>query len=80
VARGLVRQTQNPRDGRARLLRLTRRGVAVYEGMVPLACELEGQLAEALSRSEWSVLLKALAKLSVHAKGFEGVDQVASAD
>ncbi len=55
VARGLVRQTQNPRDGRARLLRLTRRGVAVYEGMVPLACELEGQLAEALSRSEWSV-------------------------
>jgi DNA-binding MarR family transcriptional regulator len=50
VARGLVRQTQDPRDGRGRLLRLTRRGVAVYQGMVPLACELEGQLAEGLSR------------------------------
>ena len=48
--------------------------------MVPLACELEDQLAEGLSRSEWSVLLKALAKLSMHAKGFEGVDQVASVD
>ena len=48
--------------------------------MVPLACKLEGQLAEGLSRSEWSVLLKALAKLSMHAKGFEGVDQVASVD
>ena len=80
VARGLLRQTQDPRDGRARLLRPARRGVAVYEGMVPLACELEDQLAEALSRSEWSVLLKALAKLSIHAQGFEGVDQVASAD
>jgi DNA-binding MarR family transcriptional regulator len=68
VARGLLRQTQDPRDGRGRLLRLTRRGVAVYDGMVPLACELEGQLAESLSRSEWSTLLKALDKLSAHAK------------
>jgi DNA-binding MarR family transcriptional regulator len=80
VARGLVRQTQDPRDGRGRLLRLTRRGVAVYQGMVPLACELEGQLAEGLSRSEWSVLLKALDKLSSHAKGFEGVNHGASLD
>src|SRR5580704_8149799 len=30
VARGLLRQTQDPRDGRARLLRLTRRGAAVH--------------------------------------------------
>jgi DNA-binding MarR family transcriptional regulator len=80
VARGLVRQTQDPRDGRGRLLRLTRRGVAVYQGMVPLACELEGQLAEGLSRSEWTVLLKALDKLSSHAKGFEGVNHGASMD
>ena len=52
--------------------RLTRRGVSVYEGMVPLACELEGQLAEHLSRSEWSTLLKALDKLSAHAEDAEG--------
>jgi DNA-binding MarR family transcriptional regulator len=80
VARGLLRQAQDPHDGRGRLLRLTRRGVTVYEGMVPLACELEGQLAEGLSRSEWSVLLKALDKLSTHAKGFEGVDHGVSMD
>ncbi len=53
VARGLLRQTQDPDDGRGRLLRLTRRGVSVHEGMVPLACELEGQLAEGMSRTEW---------------------------
>jgi DNA-binding MarR family transcriptional regulator len=80
VARGLLRQTQDPHDGRGRLLRLTRRGVTIYEGMVPLACELEGQLAEGLSRSEWSALLKALDKLSTHAKGFEGVDHGVSMD
>jgi len=77
--RGLLRQTQDPHDGRGRLLRLTRRGVSVYEGMVPLACELEGQLAEGLSRSEWSVLLKALVKLSAHVKQFDGVDNGVSA-
>ena len=63
VARGLLRQTQDPKDGRGRLLRLTRRGTAVYDGMVPLACELEGQLAEGMSRAEWGALLKALDKL-----------------
>jgi DNA-binding MarR family transcriptional regulator len=80
VARGLVRQTQDPRDGRGRLLRLTRRGMAVHEGMVPLACELEGQLAAGMSRSEWSVLLKALDKLSAHVKGVQGVDHAAPVD
>jgi DNA-binding MarR family transcriptional regulator len=74
VARGLLRQSQDPSDGRGRLLRLTRRGVGVYQGMVPLACELEGQLAEGFSRSEWNVLLKALDKLSAHAMQFEGAD------
>jgi DNA-binding MarR family transcriptional regulator len=75
VARGLLRQTHDPEDGRGRLLRLTRRGVSVYEGMVPLACELEGQLAEHLSRTEWSTLLKALDKLSAHAEDAEGDEQ-----
>ncbi|HXA26388.1 MAG TPA: MarR family transcriptional regulator, partial [Acetobacteraceae bacterium] len=40
VARGLLRQTQDPRDGRGRLLHLTRKGATVYQGVVPLACEL----------------------------------------
>jgi DNA-binding MarR family transcriptional regulator len=80
VTRGLLRQTQDPKDGRGRLLRLTRRGVTVYEGLVPIACKLEGQLAEGLSRAEWSVLLKALDKLSTHAKTCEGSPVELAAD
>jgi DNA-binding MarR family transcriptional regulator len=80
VAQGLMKQTPHPQDGRGRLLRLTRRGLGVYHGMVPLACELEGQLAEGLSRSEWSALLKALDKLSAHVKGAHADHQAMSVD
>ena len=80
VTRGLLRQTQDPRDGRGRLLHLTRKGATVYQGVVPLACELEEQLAEGMSRTEWSNLLKALDKLSTHAQGFEGANHGASID
>jgi DNA-binding MarR family transcriptional regulator len=80
VRRGLLKQMPDPRDGRGRRLRLTRKGVAVHQGMVPLACELEEQLAGGMSRTEWSSLLKALDKLSAHARGFEGADRGASLD
>jgi DNA-binding MarR family transcriptional regulator len=78
VARGLLRQMHDPRDGRGRLLHLTRKGAAVHQRMVPLACELEEQLAEGLSRAEWSNLMKALDKLSAHALGCEAADHGAS--
>jgi hypothetical protein len=45
--------------------------------MVPLACELEDQLARGISRAEWGLLLKALDKLSAHV---EGVDHGALAE
>lgn len=80
VARGLLRQTQDPQDGRGRLLRLTRRGTAVYDGMVPLACELQGQLAECMTRAEWSVLSKALEKLTAHVKDCEAIEPEMAAD
>ena len=80
VARGLLRQVHVPRDGRGRLLHLTRKGATVYQGVVPLACELEEQLAEGMSRTEWSNLLKALDKLSTHAQGFEGANHGTSID
>ena len=41
VARGLLKQTQDPSDGRARLLRLTRKGTGVHQAAVPLARALE---------------------------------------
>jgi DNA-binding MarR family transcriptional regulator len=78
VARGMLRQTQDPLDGRGRLLRLTRKGTAVHDAMVPLACELEEQLSDGMSRTEWSSLLRALDKLNVHVQGFEGADHGAS--
>jgi DNA-binding MarR family transcriptional regulator len=80
VARGLVKQTQDPNDGRGRLLRLTRKGMSVREGMVPLACELEEQLAEGMSRTEWGSLLKALDKLATLAKGVDGMENGAAAE
>ena len=66
VARGLLKQTQDPADGRARLLRLTRKGVSIHQGAIPLAKELESQLANGLSRSEWSALQKSLVRLTAH--------------
>jgi DNA-binding MarR family transcriptional regulator len=80
VTRGILRQTQDPLDGRGRLLRLTRKGTAVHQSMVPMACELEEQLAGGLSRTEWGGLLRALDKLSAHVQGFQGSDQGASED
>jgi DNA-binding MarR family transcriptional regulator len=80
VARGLLRQMPDPHDGRGRLLRLTRRGTAVHEGMVPLACELEEQLAECMTRTEWGMLLKALDKLTAHVEGFESTEHAEAAD
>jgi DNA-binding MarR family transcriptional regulator len=78
--RGLVKQLQDPKDGRGRLLRLTRKGVTVRQGMVPLACGLEEQLAEGMSRTEWGSLLKALDKLSTLAEGVDGMGGNAAAE
>ena len=46
----------------------------MLQGLVPLACELEEQLAEGLSRTEWSGLLKALDKLTAHVKDVDEVE------
>ena len=74
VARGLVRQSADPQVGRGRLLRLTRKGAATHQGVVPLAKELEATLAEGLSRTEWAALNKALVRLNAHVHGIEGPD------
>lgn len=68
VARGLLRQSQDPEDGRGRLLRLTRKGATTYASIKPMAREIETILAAGLSRTEWNALHKALAKLVEHAQ------------
>ncbi|MEA2789581.1 MAG: hypothetical protein QOG73_1987 [Acetobacteraceae bacterium] len=66
AARGLLRQTQDPADGRGRLLRLTRKGTTLYASLVPKARDVEATLAAGLTKTEWNALHKALGKLSVH--------------
>ena len=66
VARGILRQSPDPNDGRGRLLRLTRKGATIYAGLGPTAAEIEASLAAALTRTEWNVLQKALGKLTDH--------------
>ena len=50
MARGLLRQTQDPDDGRGRLLRLTRKGATVYAGDAPMAQAVEAALAPGLTK------------------------------
>jgi DNA-binding MarR family transcriptional regulator len=64
VAKGLLRQSQDPRDGRGRLLRLTRKGVAVHARIVPLATRLESMLFDDLSHADMAALNRALSKIS----------------
>jgi DNA-binding MarR family transcriptional regulator len=68
VARGLLKQTQDPDDGRGRLLRLTRKGTTIYTGVAPTAQAIEEALAPGLTKAEWSALRKSLGKLSEHAR------------
>jgi DNA-binding MarR family transcriptional regulator len=74
VARGLLKQSPDPKDGRGRLLRLTRKGSTTHSGVVPLAREIEATLAAGLTRAEWTALNKALIKLNEHVMAIEGPD------
>jgi len=64
VAKGLASQRQDPRDGRGRLLRLTRKGVAIHAKIVPLAMRLEAVLFADLSRTELIAFNRALTKIT----------------
>jgi DNA-binding MarR family transcriptional regulator len=82
VSRGLLRQTHDPYDGRGRLLRLTRKGAALFADVAPTAKAIEDSLKAGLSRTEWTTLHRALGKLSHHARSILQIeaDQRAEAD
>lgn len=80
VARGLLRQLPDPGDGRARLLRLTRKGIALHNDVVPLAQELEDTLAQGMNRTEWLALNRALQRLNTCVHSIEGMDRHEAAD
>jgi DNA-binding MarR family transcriptional regulator len=71
VAANLLEQGPAPHDGRARLLRLTRKGRAVHDGIVPMALGLEAQLAAAFSADEWDTLRTSLRRLQEHVRNLE---------
>ncbi len=81
VAHGFVKQSQDPQDGRGRLLRLTRKGVNTNRGLVRLARELEQELAAGLSRTDWSSLHRMLQRLDTHAVSLQpGAEEAEAAD
>lgn len=72
VARGLLKQSQDPHDGRGRLLRLTRKGNTAFATIAPTASRIEEALAGGLTKSEWTTLNRALGKLMAHARSVLG--------
>lgn len=64
VAKGLLHQRPDPNDGRSRLLRLTRKGVATHARFVLLATRLEAELFDGLSRADTAALSRALTKIT----------------
>lgn len=68
VARGLIKQTQDPNDGRGRLLRLTRKAAGMQRSLIALARTTEGQLEKGLNRTEWAALKATLSRLEKHAR------------
>jgi DNA-binding MarR family transcriptional regulator len=72
VSRGLLKQSPHPTDGRARMLRLTKRGEALLASLVPLAETIEHKLVEGMGRNSWSALRQALTKLNSHIPADDG--------
>jgi DNA-binding MarR family transcriptional regulator len=72
VTKGLLRQSQDPRDGRGRLLRLTRKGETTHAKMVPLAAKLEAMLFNDLNRAEVAALSRVLTKISTRLETIAG--------
>ena len=79
VARGLLKQSQDPTDGRGRLLRLTRKGATACQSLLPLARSLEEELSQGLGRAEWTTLQKALVRLDQHVLAIEQPGETAEA-
>jgi DNA-binding MarR family transcriptional regulator len=68
AARGLLKQSQDPNDGRGRLLRLTRKGGTVYSGLPTMAQQIEKTILAGLTATDWSNLQKVLLKLIDHTR------------
>ena len=66
---GRIRRDVSKSDRRRSVLRLSRRGIAVYRAVAPLALDYERELLEGMSADERQALDLALHKLTVRARG-----------
>jgi DNA-binding MarR family transcriptional regulator len=66
--RGLLKQSQDPNDGRGRLLRLTRKGTTIYTGIPAMARTIDKAILAGLTATDWSNLQKILMKLVDHTR------------
>jgi DNA-binding MarR family transcriptional regulator len=75
AAKGLVHQRPDPNDGRSRLLRLTRKGVATHTRFVSLANRLEAELFVGLSQADATALNRVLTKITTRLETTGRTDQ-----
>jgi DNA-binding MarR family transcriptional regulator len=74
VAKGLLRQSQDPSDGRGRLLRLTRKGASTHARMASVAVRLEAELFADLSHADIAAITRILTKIATRAETIGGPD------
>lgn len=76
VGKGLLRQNPDPRDGRGRVLRLTKKGQAVYDGINPIMQDIETALTAHFGKSDLQSLNRILSRLDTALDGIsQGPDQ-----
>ena len=80
TAKGMLRRSRDPHDGRGRLLRLTRKGSAIHGSVVPLATRLEAELFNDLSAAELSALNRVLAKVTTRIETNRGTPGQAASE
>jgi DNA-binding MarR family transcriptional regulator len=67
AAKGLIERTTDAADRRRSALRLTRRGQAVHDAIVPLARDVEARLLNGLAAADLAALDRLLAGLTLRA-------------
>ncbi len=70
-AKGLVRRTPHPTDGRLSLVTFSARGARVYAEIVPLALRTEQELVEGLGQAERAALSAFLARINRRVEALE---------
>jgi DNA-binding MarR family transcriptional regulator len=78
TVKGMIRQSQDPGDGRARLLRLTRKGAVTHARMVVCMSEMEAEMFDNVSSADVAALRRVLTKLGSRLKSNDDTDSEAA--